>query len=96
MENERAQAIRARLIAANQQVRDLHAQFRAELTGKKIRVVSKYNGQRVGRSRKPLTGRILTINNVAVDSGWPSHPAFGTEESGLYIGLDEIEFVEDV
>lgn len=89
------QDIRARLVLANQTVRDLHAQFRLELTGKKIRVVSKYNGQHVGRSRKPLTGRILTINNVALDSGWPSHPAFGTDEERLYIGLDEVEFVEE-
>lgn len=58
--------------------------------GKKVKIISNYNGQVYGASKKPLTGKTVTIRNVCLENGL----SFGCEELRVYLGSDEVEFIE--
>jgi hypothetical protein len=73
----------------------LSKQAAALLVGKRVRIISKYNGQQYGSSRKPLTGHEANVCSVSIDR-------FGCHVwlEGLHYGypaleLREVEFVDN-
>ena len=59
--------------------------------GRKVRIISKYNGQPFGSSKKPLTGQVFTIKSVMFDF---AGPMLFVEGQNLSLGLSEVEFVD--
>ena len=71
-------------------IKDLVDSVNMEYIGKKFRVLSNYNGQPYGRSRKSKKGQIFTVDWIGFDDG----KAFiSPKEERLCLGLDEIEFI---
>jgi hypothetical protein len=69
-----------------------------EAVGKRVRVVSDFNGQPYGRSRASLRGQILIIDSVHLyDDGRVSF--CGHREDGRWLdagfGINDIEFLEE-
>jgi hypothetical protein len=89
-----SQMLKERIIRCEQRARDEHQSISTLTKGLKIRVTSDYNTQAFGRSKKSLKGSILTIRNAYLDMY--HGVSFQTEEYpyAVFIGLDEVEFVE--
>lgn len=63
------------------------------LIGRKYRVLSNFNGQLYGSSKKPLTGKVFEIKLIAVDSGGIS--VWDGDYNHCYIDLSEVELLDD-
>lgn len=68
------------------------------LMGKKARIISNYNGQPYGRSKKSMNGQVRTIEGVIysrrVMNDKRSAISVLLEGTRLYICLDEVEIIE--
>jgi hypothetical protein len=50
---------------------DLHQKANALVVGRPVRILSEYNGQPYGRSRRSMKGREMTVESVAsIDPHW--------------------------
>jgi hypothetical protein len=58
--------------------------------GKRVKIISNYNGQPHGRSKPPLTGRIFEVEYVSTND---SEIQFGLKGQNLFVRLHEVEFV---
>lgn len=58
---------------AEERIRKITAELNELFRGKQARIVSNYNGQPVGSSRRPLTGLVVTITSVEVDGAGYVH-----------------------
>jgi len=67
--------------------------IKALLIGRRVRIISNYNGQPYGHSKKPLTGLEFVIEGVQVDtlSGINLRAPTGHR---LYLGIEEVEFLD--
>lgn len=61
--------------------------------GRGVRIVSKFNGQPHGRSRKPLTGKIFHARSVLITS---SNISLWIGDELLACGLEDVEFIDDL
>lgn len=69
-----------------------HKQASAVAVGRKAIIVSNFNGQPHGRSRKPLTGKVVTISSVSLYSdGQVSFCSWDVPDAGF--GADDVEFI---
>jgi hypothetical protein len=61
--------------------------------GKRVKIVSAYNGQDYGRSRPSLTGKIVEVESIHID---PLHGGgcLFVKGQNLGLGFDEVEWVE--
>jgi hypothetical protein len=61
--------------------------------GKRVKIVSAYNGQDYGRSKPPLTGQIFEVTSIHIDA--LHHGGFlFIKGQRLGLGFDEVEWVE--
>jgi len=58
--------------------------------GKQFRIVSNYNAQPYGRSRKSKKGQILTVDSIGFDD---ARVHIFPKEERLALGLNEVEFI---
>jgi len=88
------QEIKAYLQTLAVKVQQLHQEANA-LIGRKARFVSKFNGQPYGgRSRKPLTGKVIEIGAVHLSSdGTYSFCSFKPDFINAGFGPKDIEFL---
>jgi hypothetical protein len=63
----------------------------AAYKGKKFKVISNYNGQPYGRSKKSMKGEILTVELIGFDN---EKAYIFPEGQRLSIGINEVEFME--
>jgi hypothetical protein len=63
--------------------------------GKSARVISKFNGQPFGLSRKPLTAKVLTITCVYVDANCGRVTFWSENAPDAGFGMEDVEFLED-
>lgn len=63
-----------------------------QFIGRTVRVLSRFNGQMFGRSKKPLTGRTFKVTHVSTSCGRVHLLLEGTR---VYIERGEIEFADD-
>lgn len=80
---------------ANQAIRNIQEEARCRVVGKQVRIVSNFNGQPYGRSRRSLKGTIQTVNSLLLDG---HHIWLFLEDGGrcwVGIGLKEVEFLDN-
>lgn len=66
----------------------------ALVAGRKVKVLSEFNGQPWGRSKRAMTGQILTVKWGHLHGHAEfSYVSFATEEESLYIRDSEIEWI---
>jgi len=85
------ETIKEKLAEICKQVDVLYQEANALVANKKVRVISNYNGQPIGTSRKALTGNILTAQSF--------DPRFGclyTNKERVGMRLSDFEIVEEV
>ena len=82
--------IRSEIEAASRQVRAINTKWNMLLAGVRVRILSKYNGQPFGISKKPLTGETRKIEDVNITA---EGVYLRLEGERLYIGLEEVDFV---
>ena len=92
-------AIRESLYADCRAVTQVYNAASKLVVGRRVRVVSKFNGQpHGGRSRKPLTGQVLVIDSVHFNEG-SEISLCGHHEDGRWLGagfwLSDVEFLEE-
>ena len=70
--------------------------LREELIGKEVRIISNYNGQPYGKTRKPLTGKVFKVKRV-YHSTSTSGTCISIQIEGhlLHLNLDEVELVTE-
>jgi hypothetical protein len=78
----------------NDVVCEANAMANKALCGFKVRILSNYNGQPYGRSRKSLKGSIQIIDSVRLSGQDLAHSYASLRGHSLCIGLDEIELLE--
>lgn len=61
------------------------------VAGRKVKVISDFNGQPYGRSRRSLRGQTLTVERAHIDTHWGL--SFATEEERLFIRENEVEWL---
>lgn len=90
-------ALRCSLDADRRAAQQVQDAARKLVVGKRVRVTSKFNGQPYGRSRPPLTGKILIIDSVFLDGSEVSFTGHHEDGSWLHAGfsLSDIEFLEE-
>lgn len=88
------QEVKAYLQALALKVQQLEQEARS-MVGRKARIVSKFNGQPYGgRSRKPLTGKVVEITSVYLCSdGTYSFHSTRPDWINAGFGPNDIEFV---
>lgn len=75
------------------EVKRLLDALEASLKGRKVRILSNYNGQPWGGSKPSLKGKVLKVERVYYD-GWPSCPVtLLLEGQRLYIRFNQVEFL---
>lgn len=70
--------------------KEIQLKLDALVAGRTVKVLSNYNGQPYGRSRRALTGQTLTIERCHIDTY--SGLSFAVEEYRPFIREDEIEW----
>ncbi len=85
-------SIPAQLASLSESVRAAEEKARSLVLGRRVRIVSAYNGQPFGRSRKPLTGKVFEVVGVSLDG---SAFSLWLSGNGLSIGIDEVEFLDE-
>ncbi len=60
------------------------------LIGRKAKILSKFNDQQYGSSRKSLTGKVYSIKSIFYDEG---NYLVKFDECDCYIHLDELEII---
>lgn len=83
--------IKRELLKINAEMDTLQLKLDTLVAGRKIRVLSNYNGQPYGRSRKSLHGQVLTVERGSFHGHWGI--SFATEEERLYINEKEVEWL---
>ena len=74
------------LCKLNDQATHLVDQANEMFKGRMVRITSKFNGQPHGRSRRPLTGKILRIDVVYLNEyGKPSFYSSDSPDAGFTI-----------
>jgi hypothetical protein len=68
-----------------------HRNARELLAGRNAKIISDYNGQPYGSSRKSMKGQVLAIEDVYFDMHWGI--SVRLHECTLFIRLEEIELV---
>lgn len=66
----------------------------AMLVGKRVRIISDFNGQMYGTSKKSMKGREFVVESAHI-----SHDAcyvFSWKVSNVCIPIEEVEFLEDL
>ena len=85
--------IKAYLQSLAQKVKLLEQEARG-VCGRKARIISKFNGQPYGgRSRKPLTGKVVEITSVFLSGGGYSFHSTRPEWINAGFGPEDIEFI---
>lgn len=73
--------------------KDLQNKAEVLVKGKRVKIVSNYNGQDYGRSKPALTGQIFEVTSIHIDGlhrgGW-----LFIKGQRLGLGFDEVEWVE--
>lgn len=77
---------------ASDKIADLAKILSNRIIGRQAKIISDFNGQPVGSSRKSLRGKIITIKAVSVDS-WGCDLWDGNFEH-CYIPSREVEFLD--
>jgi hypothetical protein len=88
-------SIAEKLIDANQTIKNIQEEARCLVAGRKVRIVSNFNGQPCGRSRKSLKGTVQTVKSLQLDG---YHIWLFLEDGGKCwcgVGLKEVEFIDD-
>lgn len=71
----------------------VYERLKEKLVGRQYRVTSNFNGQVVGSSRKPLTGKVFTVKSVVVS---PSHVSvWDGDYNHCFVDLSEVELLND-
>lgn len=65
--------------------------MRQVFVGRKVQIVSAYNGQPYGRSKRVLTGRVFEIESVSLR--W-EHPSLTLKGQRIPVHLDDVEFLD--
>lgn len=82
----------AELIDLNSQATALAERASAAFKGRSVRITSNFNGQPHGRSRKPLTGKVVTIDIVYLNEwGKPSFFSWQIPDAGF--SIDDCELL---
>jgi hypothetical protein len=79
------------IMKLHQKAKDLEDDANVYLKGRKVRIISTYNGQPHGTSKKPLTGQVFTIKRIYFDH---REPGLFLEGQDLSLGLSEVEFID--
>jgi len=87
--------VNEKLSCALSNIREIIAEASYRVAGKEVTILSSFNGQPHGRSRKSLKGSIQKVKHVTFDGGslW-----LWLEDGGqcwCAIGVDEVEFLSD-
>ncbi len=70
--------------------------LKKELIGKKVKIISNYNGQQFGSSKPKLTGKIFEIKSVFYNNSNVESPiGIFIEGHLLGLSLSEVEFIDD-
>lgn len=69
----------------------LHQECTALVVGKKVRILSNYNGQVIGTSRPSLKGRVFNVTGFCMSD---TTMFLFTSAGNISIRLDEVEFIE--
>lgn len=63
-----------------------------QFIGRTVRVLSRFNGQMFGRSKKPLTGQVFKVCDVSISCG---RIHLLLEGMRVYIERNEVEFSDE-
>jgi hypothetical protein len=81
-----------RVMNSHRSIQTTHRGCCAELIGKRARIITDWNGQPYGRSKRSQAGKEAIITAVEMD---PAHdePSVLLKGHGLYIALSEVELL---
>ena len=73
-------------------IQRIHNEIVAMVVGRQARIISNYNGQCYGHSKKSMKGKVITIKHVLIDSNncYVSDGTCGQP----YLNINEVEFLE--
>jgi len=77
----------------SQRIQSIHDEVSAMIVGRQAKILSDYNGQPHGYSKKSLKGKVITIKYVLIDS-FGCQVWDGDWNHNCYIPITEIEFIE--
>lgn len=78
------------LIAAGVAIKATQTALTEKYRGRRVRIISDFNGQMHGRSRAALTGQILTVRSVDVDAFSVS---LFLDGQNVAVSVGEVEFL---
>jgi hypothetical protein len=81
-----------RVMNSHRSIQTTYGGVRAELIGKRARIISDWNGQPYGRSKPSQEGKEAKIVQVEMDPS-DDEPSVLLEGYNLYIALGEIEII---
>lgn len=82
----------AKLRSLNEQSTALAETANNILKGRRVRITSKFNGQPMGRSKKPLTGKAVSIDIVYLNE-WGVPSFFSNEIPDAGFSIDDCELL---
>lgn len=77
----------------SEKIQQMHDRVSEMAVGRKARIISDFNRQPYGTSKKSLKGKIVTVKMTAVDE----HDCYiwiGPSISNVFIPIDEVEFLD--
>jgi hypothetical protein len=81
------------IAACASEVKRLLDGLESRLKGRRVRILSNYNGQPWGSSKRSLKGKVLEVERIYYD-GWPSCPVtLALKGHRLFIRFNEVEFL---